>query len=269
MDKKDDGRFIFGADDTHEPVAHDEIPRSRLDSLNLKVTLIAIIMPCLIGLMMVFGYIDMTRRVSVFKNSGSQEVRDASKDMERMISSLQVKNARMEKQLANELGEIKTRLTTLETKLGKTGKNVDFITATRITKKQAEAHVRTLKLQLNENKTVLTLLQSDTAETIDRTRALEKKGVDETRSLIHIKGELATIQKKVSSIDRSIPSMKEIDARLKKERILMQVRIDEARTSLNTRIDTVAKERRRAAVPTPPAPPAQKAGTITEQEIGG
>ncbi len=269
MDKQDDGRFVFGVNDTHEPVALDETSRSRLDSLNLKVTLIAIIMPCLIGLVMVFAYIDMTRRVSVFKNNGSQEVRDASKDMERMISSLQVKNARMEKQLTEALGEINMRLATLETTLGKTRKDVNFITATRITKKEADAHMRTLTHQLDKNNTVLTLLQSDTAETIDRTRTLEKKGADMTKSLRHIKGDLATAKKKVDSLAQSIPSMKEIDARLKKERMFMKVRIDEVRTSLTTRIDTVAKEGKKALAPAPALTPAPKAGTITEQAIGG
>jgi predicted nucleic acid-binding Zn-ribbon protein len=268
MDKNEDGRFVFGADDKTEPVAYGDGTRSRLDSLSLKVTLIAIIMPCLIGIVMVFGYLDMNRRVSLFKDTGSQEVRSASKDMERMVSSLQVKNARMEKLLAEELGKLKTRLATLETKISKARKDVDFITSTRITKKQANASLGTLRTRLNKNDEALALIQSDDAETIDRTRALEKKAAADAKDLAQLKADLAAAQKEVSTLSRAIPSVQEINARLKKERILTQVRIEEVRTSLGKRIDTMAKESKSTAAPDPIAPPTPKSGPITEQNIG-
>lgn len=269
MDKKDDGRFVFGADDKHEPVTYGEGERSRLDSLSLKVTLIAIIMPCLIGIVMIFGYIDMNRRVASFKDTGSLEVRNASKDMERMVSSLQVKNARLEKLLAEEIGGIKTRLSTLETKISKARKDVDFITATRLTKKQATARLGTLQTRLDKNDKALALLQSDGAETIDRTRNLEKKTAEGSRSLIRLKADLAAAQKEVSALSKSIPSSKEIDAQLRKERILMQVRIDEVRASLGQRIDQMEKKDQGTSAPAPAAPAASQAGPITEQELGG
>ena len=268
MDKQDDGRFVFGADEKHEPIAHDDQTRMRLDNLGLRVTLIAIIMPCLMGIVMVFGYIDMNRRVSVFKSSGSEEVRNASKDMERMISSLQVKNARVEKLLAVDLADIKTRLKSLDTKVARTRKDVDFITSTRITKRQVNDRIATLKRDQAKNDKALALLQTDASEAIDRTRKLEKSGVTASKSLTRIKGELSAVQKKMSALAGSLPTMEEIDVRLRKERIMMQVRIDEMRASLEKRINQVATERAVETSPEPSTPPAPQAGAITEQAIG-
>ncbi|WP_300666840.1 hypothetical protein [Desulfoluna sp.] len=268
MDRKDDGRFVFGADDKNEPEALGEQSRSRLDNLNLKVTLIAVIMPCLIGIVMIFGYIDMNRRVATFKNTGSEEVRTASKEMERMVSSLQVKNARMEKLLTQEFGEIKTRLNTLEKKVGKAQKDINFIVATRLTKKQTEAHLGKFQSQQNKNNKALVLIQADTADAIDRTRALETKSTADAEALNRLKRDLATAKKEVSSLSRSMPSLSEIDKRMKKERILMQVRIDEVRATLGMRIDKIAEDRDSTTVPVPPPSLAPQPGAISEQNIG-
>jgi len=273
MDKKNDGRFVFGADNRDEPVAYGDHERSRLDSLSLKVTLIAVIMPCLIGIVMVFGYIDMNRRVAAFKDTGSKEVRSASKDMERMVSSLQIKNARMEKLLDEELGVIKTRLGVLEKKVGKAQKDVDFIVATRLTKKQTEARLGKLDTRLGKNDKALALLQSDVDETIDRTRQLEKKTTADAKGLTRLKADLAAARKELKDLAGSLPTLSELDKRLKKERILLQVRIDEVRTSLGMRMDTIEKANQSTPAPAAPpaqtAPPASPAGTISEQEIGG
>lgn len=269
MDKKNDDRFVFGADDREEPTAYGEHGRSRLDSLQLKVTLMAIIMPCLMGLVMVFGYIDMNRRVAAFKDTGSQEVRSASKDMERMVSALQVKNARMEKLLADELGGITSRLSALEKRISKAQKDVDFIVATRITKKQAASRLGALDTRMAKNDKALALIQSDVDETIDRTRQLEKKSASGTQSLNRLKGELAAARKEVSALSRSLPSLAVLDKRLKKERILLQVRIDEVRATLGMRLDKLEKEPREVPAPAPQTPPASPVGPITEQELGG
>ena len=268
MDKQDDGRFVFGADEKHESIVHDDQTRIRLDSLGLRVTLIAIIMPCLMGIVMVFGYIDMNRRVSVFKSSGSEEVRNASKDMQLMISALQVQNARVEKLLAKELATIKKRMKFLETKVARTRKDVDFITSTRITKKQVNDRIATLKRDQAKNDKAFALLQTDASEAIDRTRELEKSMAIASKSLTRINRDLSAVQKKVGVLNGTLPSMDEIDVRLKKERIMMQVRIGEVRASLNKRIDQVATERAIKASPEPSSPPAPRAGAITEQEIG-
>jgi len=275
MDKKNDGRFVFGADNRDEPVAYGDHERSRLDSLSLKVTLIAVIMPCLMGIVMIFGYIDMNRRVAVFKDTGSKEVRSASKDMERMVSSLQVKNARMEKFLNDELGIIKTRLSALEKKIGKAQKDVDFIVATRLTKKQVEARFGKLDTRLGKNDKALALIQSDVDDTIDRNRQLKKKITASTKGLTRLKADIAAARKEMIDLAGAMPTLPEIDKRLKKERILLKVRIDEVRASLGMRLDTLEKENHGISIPAPASPPAQtpppasQPGTISEQEIGG
>ncbi|VFQ45271.1 hypothetical protein [Desulfoluna butyratoxydans] len=276
MDKKNDERFVFGSDNRDEPVNIGEPERSRLDSLNLKVTLIAVIMPCLIGIVMIFGYVDMNRRMAAFKDTGSKEVRSASKDMERMVSSLQVKNARLEKLLGEELGGIKTRIRTLEKKVGKAQKDVDFIVATRLTKKQTETRLGALTGRLDKNDKALALAQSDVDEAIDRTRKLEKKSAADAKGITRLKADLAAARKELTQLSGSLPSLAELDKRLKKERILLQVRIDEVRTALGARMDALERESHATPAPAAPAappadtpPPASPAGTISEQEIGG
>lgn len=264
MDKKDDGRFVFGADSRDEPAAMGGNTHSRLDSLSLKVTLIAIIMPCLIGIVMVFGYLDMNRRVSTFKDTGSKEVRNASRDMERMVSSLQVQNARMEKLLADELGMIKKRLDALESETGRARKEVELLTATRITKKQMDASLAPLQTGLDKHDKALAQTQADGAATADRTKALEKAAAE---NLTRIRGEIAAVDKKVAPLSQAISALGENGARLKKEIVLMDKRIDVVRDATGSRLDKLEKNARTPAAPAH-APTPAPTGRITEQEIG-
>jgi chromosome segregation ATPase len=61
---------------------------SAVDRLNTRITLLAILLPCLIGALVLYGYLDIKKNVAQVKNVGSTEVKALSKDVVEEVSSL-------------------------------------------------------------------------------------------------------------------------------------------------------------------------------------
>ena len=65
-----------------ESFYHDEIKDLRVEKLSQRVTLISIILPCLIGVAVYFGYRDVTGRVTQSQDTGSLEVQKLSRKID-------------------------------------------------------------------------------------------------------------------------------------------------------------------------------------------
>jgi DNA repair exonuclease SbcCD ATPase subunit len=65
-----------------ETFYHEEIKDLRVEKLSQRVTLISIILPCLIGVAIYFGYRDVTGRVTQSQDTGSLEVQKLSRKID-------------------------------------------------------------------------------------------------------------------------------------------------------------------------------------------
>lgn len=68
----------------------------RIEKLNHRVTLVSILIPVLIVVILVLAYLDLTKRVISFHDTGTVEVKELSKSLADRFSSLSVKQAKLE-----------------------------------------------------------------------------------------------------------------------------------------------------------------------------
>ena len=176
-----------------------------------------------------------------------------------------------------------TRLKTLETRVAKTRKDVDYIVATRYTQNQIQNRIAKVSNQAQANDNALTLIQTDLAEAIDKTRKMERQAAADTESLAHLKGEVAVLTKELETFSASLTKVADLKAAMDKERIFSKKRVDDVRFDLTRHMKNATKEYQRLGdrldalqrqlahppVPAAPQPKVQPAAPpdLVEEEI--
>lgn len=100
----------------------------RIEKLNTRVTLVAVLIPCLLVIILAVAYLDIKNRVIRTQNTGSVGVQNLSKDLESRFSSLSLKQAKLEEQLAEHTQTLETATAALQVNLKKAAAEVQRTT---------------------------------------------------------------------------------------------------------------------------------------------
>ena len=121
MSEKDDSaRFtIRDTDDAPDALYMADAENLRIEKLSTRITLVAILIPCLLVIVLVIAYLDIKNRVINTQNTGSMGVQNLSKDLESRFSSLSLKQAKIEEQLASLSNAMETATAGLQVNLKK------------------------------------------------------------------------------------------------------------------------------------------------------
>jgi hypothetical protein len=71
----------------------------RIEKLSTRITLVAVLIPCLLVIVLAVAYLDIKNRVVSTQNTGTIGVQNLSKDLESRFSSLSLKQAKLEERL--------------------------------------------------------------------------------------------------------------------------------------------------------------------------
>ncbi len=100
-------------------VYHEEINTLKIDKLSNRITIISIIIPCIIGAILVFVYLDMKERVVDVDQTKNTQVERISQQLEEKLNALDVKIAKNKFDLDKQLPQITAKQTAFEGKMTK------------------------------------------------------------------------------------------------------------------------------------------------------
>jgi chromosome segregation ATPase len=153
-----------------ESFYHEEIKDLRVEKLSQRVTLISIILPCLIGVAIYFGYRDVTGRVTQSQDSGSLEVQKLSRKIddlsrkfnERLITFSTTLSAQDKDFDTSITGKMKTindnfnvlynDLKSLNSELKQTKSMIGKLNKSKVDKKSQETAIKTLNVSKLDKK---------------------------------------------------------------------------------------------------------------------
>lgn len=130
MNNKDDASRFTIRDGDAEPDAMyiADAENLRIEKLSTRVTLVAVLIPCLLVVVLAIAYLDIKNRVVNTQHSGSMGVQNLSKDLESRFSNLSLKQAKMEEQLAETSKTLETTTAALQVNLKKATTELKRIT---------------------------------------------------------------------------------------------------------------------------------------------
>ncbi len=139
-----DNQDMDGDVEITDSIYQQEINSLKIDKLSNRVTIISIIIPCLIGAILIFGYLDMKERVvdvDITKNSQFEKI---SQQLEEKLNALDVKIAKNSFNLDKKLSELKKKNTALEGQVAK-------LSALKADDKSVKQHLSKIEKRLKLN----------------------------------------------------------------------------------------------------------------------
>lgn len=131
--------FKFSIDEeSPDAFLREDLQDSRIDKLSRRITILAVLIPCIIGVVLFFLYLDLKKRVILNQDTGTQSVQNLSRDFDARLYELSTKYSEMENNLATRAAAIEKRIDSLKFRLYKSENRVKKVNAAKVDKKDQE-----------------------------------------------------------------------------------------------------------------------------------
>jgi chromosome segregation ATPase len=268
MSDQSSSDFKFGADQENPDELLQVAPEDkRIAKLSRRITILAIIMPCLIGVALFFLYLDLKGRVIQNQTSGNQSVADLSRDFTDQVKAMSEKLIQLETAISENstasdkrIDGLKKQLSTFDGSLKKVSSNLKKANGSLKNINAAKAGKKDLD-NLGTKLTELSSLVSTQNETLDKKVEMlsneSGKISDEISSFREDIGDFSTLLE--SKIDRRA-LLFELDKQQQKmtvlsgdiEKKIITIRSDLRR--LEKELQQTRKSLRRSATSAPQSP---------------
>ena len=241
MNEKDDTSRFTIRDEEEVPDSNyvADAENLRIEKLNTRVTLVAVLIPCLLVIVLAVAYLDIKNRVINTQNTGSMGVQNLSKNLESRFSSLSLKQAKIEKQFAENSKTLETATAALQVNLKKATTELKRITdgkpdqaALTALSKKTEAVVATVQKDMSDLNAAFGKFDDElSAQILLMADGLKK---DQSR--------LAEIEKKTERLDSKKVSKDSMDLALRLERLGLQEMVKDRIREVEKKLDALSKQ---------------------------
>jgi hypothetical protein len=235
----------------------------RIEKLSTRVTLVAVLIPCLLVVVLAIAYLDIKNRVVSTRNTGSMGVQNLSKELESRFSSLSLKQAKVEERLEEIAKSLETATAALQVNLKKATTKLDRTvggkadkTALQALSKKMDASVASiggLQKEVADLSAAVTEFDDELSGQVLRMAEGLKKDQDR----------LTQMENKAHQLETEKLSKESMELTLGLERLSLQemvkdkVRgIEKKLLDLNKRMDALKLQMKPRAAKPPPAPQA-------------
>lgn len=227
---------------------HEEINTLKIDKLSNRVTIISIIIPCLIGAILIFAYLDMKERVVDADQTKKTQVERISQQIDETINALEIKIAKNKYDLDTRLPELNSKQVALE------GQITKFASA-KADSKSVKDQFATLEKQVENNakqgKAALQAMEKADKQTL---LAIKENQAQMDKAVLKTKEEIALFKKEfdarllgLSDYEQQIGELRMnfsiLDKKYKRieEESVSRTVLDEKSARLKTDFDTELK----------------------------
>lgn len=180
-----------------EPPLQEKVENLRLKKLSRKINLFAVLVPCLLALILIFGYFDIRKKFDNIHISGSTDVQALSKDLDSKFSSLSIRQAKIEALLNEKISAIEKTAARLEQNIEQTEKALSGVRSSTPDKKELAGIIAEIDKTLAPINTDLKKLSSELKKMASEARSLQDKFDKESGKLATTVGSL---QKEISML---------------------------------------------------------------------
>ncbi|MCP4114932.1 MAG: hypothetical protein GY737_05900 [Desulfobacteraceae bacterium] len=281
-----------GTDELTAAMYRQELNELKIEKLGNRITIISVILPCLIGAVLFFAYMDMKERMASVHDTGQTEVQEVAEDLGTKLNAMTVDLAGVQHTLATRLPDFDRTLKALES-------NIARLTTTKAEKSEITQAVTRIEKTVSDvsdnagrnNQAIKTLektnarLKADAgsisrsvATAVKTGKAAAKKAARLEASIANLTAALKTEQGKVKTLKARAAEDGETIAFLQKELSLVKKKadtldrafvdqsvlddeLDRIKSEYDQKIDRLmqlvkkAGKAKKTAIPVPTAPP--------------
>lgn len=271
-----------------EPPIQDEVDNLRFTKLSRKINLFAVLISCLLGLILVFGYLHISKKFDNMQVPGSSDIQSLSRDLDSKFSSLSIRQAKIEALLNEKISAMEKTAYNLEQNMEKTEKTLSGVQASRPGKEEMDGIIAEIEKKLIP-------LQSEIKKISSETKSLQDKFDKDSGKLATGIGDIQQEIKKIKTDSADLASSrvdkKTFDLTVRHQERFFNQKLADLEKSLSEKIESLRNQitaleamQKKTAVtgaatktqrPVPSAPPQVETvkpaipqpGSIIEQEI--
>lgn len=153
---------------------------SQIQRLNQRITLLSILVPCLLGAILLFAYVELRDRLTKVQVTGSKEVRSLSEDVVGKVASLSDQYTALEKSLSDRLSALKKSTASIKADLKRNQQEMKKLIRLKADKKALEQAVEKHSAEVANTFSALRSElhdQKQTVESLNRTLKKEAAGI--------------------------------------------------------------------------------------------
>jgi archaellum component FlaC len=222
-DHQNSSHFEIGTDQENpDTLLQSDTSDHRVDKLSQRVTIIAILIPCLVCIVMVIGYFGIKKRFVAVQGSGEKEVQSLSKNIESSYSSLSVQFAKLDKTIQEKVAAIEKETASLKKDFTKVSASIKSLEASKSGKRDLKNLIAKLnkKFAAIEKNTKLLAINVKTLEDkIDQ----DLKGITDTIS--GSDSEVTRLKEELAAISASVIGREDLEIALRAEQQSYQERL--------------------------------------------
>ena len=248
MNEKDDtARFtIRETDEAPDALYVADAENLRIEKLSTRITLVAVLIPCLLVIVLTIAYLDIKNRVINTQNTGSMGVQNLSKDLESRFSSLSLKQAKIEEQLSGLSKNLETATAAFQVNLKKSSAELKRKLDGKLNRSELNAQAQKSDTAIQELKQKAASLEAALAK-FDKTLS---EFDDELSNQILAMAEgigkdhdrLEEIDKKIGQLDTNKMSKESLELTLGLERLALQEMVKERLREMEQRLATLGSQ---------------------------
>lgn len=298
------GESEVGTDEISAAMYREELNDLKIEKLGNRITIISVIIPCLIGAILFFAYMDMKERMASVHDTGQSEVQEVAEDLGAKLNAMTVDLAGVQHKLETKLPVYDQTIKALESNIArmtaiKADKSETTLAMTRIEKAVSDNATRsnrameTLKKANAKARADASVMSTAVARAVETGNAAAKKTAQLETSIAALTAALKTEQRKVETLTAQTAGDGETIAFLQKElslvrkktaaldnasvnRSLLDDELARIKSTYDKKIDRLirlvekAGNADKAKIPASPArPPARPkpSGTISEKDL--
>jgi chromosome segregation ATPase len=281
--ENDDARFtIRDEESTPDSLYVADAENLRIEKLSTRITLVAVLIPCLLVIVLAIAYLDIKNRVINTQNTGSMGVQNLSKDLESRFSSLSLKQAKIEEELSKTSQTLETATAALQVNLKKSTAEMKRMidakpdrSALAAVEKKTDAGIAALRKEVSDLDAALSKFDEELSGQIQ----IMADGLKQDQ------GRMDEIESKANQLESEKISKSSMELALGLERLALQEMVKERIRELQQKLAAMDKriaelhqrlENRRTEAPAPspeapaasePAAPPSPSKDIVEQTI--
>ena len=260
--------FKFNGDEQEpESFYHEELKDLRVEKLSQRVTLLSILLPCLVGVAIYFGYRDLSGRVSQRNDTESVEVQRLSRQLENLAKDFNDKLitftttlSTQDKDLGNTLegrfatisnniNEMQKNVKSLSEDLKKNKDTIERLNASKVDKKsqaleieKINAAITPLQTELDKLKTVGREMKMLSEDIADLDGKLAKQLAIAAASAEQNKRDYEQIQDSLTKLSGKTIDQDTLALEVFKLKKYFQSQISKEVSDLNQRMDSLKKQ---------------------------
>ena len=267
-DKQQDFRFSLDEVSPDE-VLREDLQDTRINRLSRRITITAVLLPCIIGVVLFFLYFNLKKQVIQNQDTGNQSVQNLSRDTQQQIHDLSVKYTDLENSHATRAASIEKRVDALKFRLYKAENSLKKVGESKANLKEQQK----LSKRISAEAARVSALEESYAKKISELSktASELKTRDSELSDLDgkVEKDIAMMRVKMSVIEKNRIDREIFEQELIKEQQISEKKLATMSGELNNKLELIRNDLKKLRTSTPPAAKKQEPtpGSIIEKDL--